>query len=340
MTAVADSCQTTTGGDRGCYRIARRNARISDATNSLLSCSSPRSAHQVSARAQSKTLSPDAALAHARELLSTTPLIDGHNDLPWAIRENTAAPRDVEAYDLRKHTPHQTDIARMRSGKLGGQFWSVYVPGEVRDSGYARIQLEQIDIARRHDREVSRGAGRRLHGRGRARGVRGREGRLAPRHGRRPRDRELARRAARLLRPRRALHDAHAQRDARLGRRRARQREARRAHELRARGGPRDEPARDARGSRARVAGRDEQRARRDRGAGDLLAFRGARARRSSAQRARLDPAPAAEERRRGDGAVRPRLRLAEGARALGRARTSCARCEARAAIPRPSRAS
>jgi membrane dipeptidase len=103
----------------------------------------------VSAHAQSKTLSPDAALAHAKALLSTTPLIDGHNDLPWAIRENTAAPRDVEAYDLRKHTPHQTDIARMRSGKLGGQFWSVYVPGEVRDSGYARFQLEQIDIARR-----------------------------------------------------------------------------------------------------------------------------------------------------------------------------------------------
>ena len=103
----------------------------------------------VSAHAQSKTLSPDAALAHAKELLSTTPLIDGHNDLPWAIRENTAAPRDVEAYDLRKRTQHQTDIARMRSGKLGGQFWSVYVPGEVRDSGYARFQLEQIDIARR-----------------------------------------------------------------------------------------------------------------------------------------------------------------------------------------------
>jgi len=103
----------------------------------------------VSAHAQSKTLSPDAALVHARELLSTTPLIDGHNDLPWTIRENTAAPRDVDAYDLRKHTPHQTDIARMRSGKLGGQFWSVYVPGEVRDSGYARFQLEQIDIARR-----------------------------------------------------------------------------------------------------------------------------------------------------------------------------------------------
>jgi membrane dipeptidase len=42
-----------------------------------------------------------------------------------------------------------TDIARLRKGMIGGQFWSVYIPGEVRDSGYARVQLEQIDIAQR-----------------------------------------------------------------------------------------------------------------------------------------------------------------------------------------------
>ena len=103
----------------------------------------------LAAQTTPKPPSPEAALAHARALLSATPLIDGHNDLPWAIRENKLAPRDVDAYDLRKHTPHQTDIARMRSGKLGGQFWSVYIPGEFPDSGYARMQLEEIDIARR-----------------------------------------------------------------------------------------------------------------------------------------------------------------------------------------------
>ena len=88
-------------------------------------------------------------LAHARALLETTTLVDGHNDLPWAIRESKSAPRDVDAYDLRKRTVHQTDIARMRAGRVGGQFWSVYIPGDVKDSGYARMQLEQIDIARR-----------------------------------------------------------------------------------------------------------------------------------------------------------------------------------------------
>jgi membrane dipeptidase len=55
----------------------------------------------------------------------------------------------VDAYDLRRSTPGNTDIARLRKGMVGGQFWSVYIPGDARDSGYARMQLEQIDIAKR-----------------------------------------------------------------------------------------------------------------------------------------------------------------------------------------------
>jgi membrane dipeptidase len=93
---------------------------------------------------------PSAAdMAKARRVLRTTPLIDGHNDLPWAIREASTAPHDVEAYDLRKKTVGHTDLARLKAGMVGGQFWSVYIPGEIKDSGYARVQLEQIDIARR-----------------------------------------------------------------------------------------------------------------------------------------------------------------------------------------------
>jgi len=91
----------------------------------------------------------DPSLEHARAILRSTPLIDGHNDLPWEIRRSRQAPLDVDAYDLSKHTPGQTDIARLREGLVGAQFWSVYVPGEIPDSGYARMQLEQIDIARR-----------------------------------------------------------------------------------------------------------------------------------------------------------------------------------------------
>ena len=91
----------------------------------------------------------DQHMERARRVLRSTPLIDGHNDLPWAIREDTSAPRNVDAYDLRRRTTGHTDLERLRTGMVGAQFWSVYIPGEVRDSGYARMQLEQIDIARR-----------------------------------------------------------------------------------------------------------------------------------------------------------------------------------------------
>lgn len=93
--------------------------------------------------------SVDPALERARRLLERTILVDGHNDLPWEIRANADHPRDVAAYDLRGHTPGHTDLARMKEGRLGAQFWSIYIPGEIRDSGYARVQLEQFDIARR-----------------------------------------------------------------------------------------------------------------------------------------------------------------------------------------------
>ncbi|MEP6550567.1 MAG: dipeptidase, partial [Gemmatimonadales bacterium] len=90
----------------------------------------------------------DVYLARAKRILSETPLIDGHNDLPWRIREDTIARGNVEAYDLRSHTPGHTDLDRLRQGMVGAQFWSVYIPGEWRDSGYARVQLEQLEIAR------------------------------------------------------------------------------------------------------------------------------------------------------------------------------------------------
>jgi membrane dipeptidase len=93
----------------------------------------------------------DAPLARAREILARHPLIDGHNDLPNVIREKGQPPRDVAAYDLDDPTPGDTDLARLRAGGVGGQFWSVYIPStpEVGSRGFARIQLEQIDIARR-----------------------------------------------------------------------------------------------------------------------------------------------------------------------------------------------
>src|SRR6476661_270267 len=99
----------------------------------------------TAARAQSG----DSALEQARKMLRCTQSIDGHNDLPWEIRDSKTAPRDVAAYDIRGTAPKQTDLPRMAQGEVGAQFWSIYIPGEIKDSGYARVQLEQFDIARR-----------------------------------------------------------------------------------------------------------------------------------------------------------------------------------------------
>ena len=90
----------------------------------------------------------DEALARVRRVLAAHPVLDGHNDLPWAIRENPDAPGDVVAYDLRARTRGNTDLERLREGGVGGQFWSVYIPADL-PGGFARTQLEQIDIARR-----------------------------------------------------------------------------------------------------------------------------------------------------------------------------------------------
>ncbi len=91
---------------------------------------------------------PDSALVHAKELLRNAILVDGHNDLAHTVRVYKSARADVDAYDLRVSVPGQTDLARLRRGGVGAQFWSVYIPGEM-PGGFARMQLEQIDLARR-----------------------------------------------------------------------------------------------------------------------------------------------------------------------------------------------
>ncbi len=91
----------------------------------------------------------DDALDHARKILKTTPLIDGHNDLPWVIRNYAIPPRNVEKFDIRDTAPFQTDFPRLRKGMVGAQFWSVYIPGEIDPITYPAVQMEQIDIAKR-----------------------------------------------------------------------------------------------------------------------------------------------------------------------------------------------
>src|SRR5688572_2412711 len=92
---------------------------------------------------------PDAALIQrAKALHKQVPLIDGHNDYPWAVRENVG--RDVDKLDITKPQPTiHTDIARLREGGVGGQFWSVYVPSDYAGQRAVTATLEQIDIVHR-----------------------------------------------------------------------------------------------------------------------------------------------------------------------------------------------
>ena len=93
--------------------------------------------------------SPDpAALERARTLHKQVPLIDGHNDYPWALRDKVE--RDLDKLDIAKPQPSiMTDIARLKAGGVGGQFWSVYVPGELQGQTAVTATLEQIDIVHR-----------------------------------------------------------------------------------------------------------------------------------------------------------------------------------------------
>lgn len=107
------------------------------------------SAVSIDIQAQEESASCDlegAALAQAKAILKSTPLIDGHNDLPWVIREEAGS--DVLSYDLASSKDRDTDIPKLRAGLVGAQFWSVWVPGEIPPIDYGRVQMEQIDIAR------------------------------------------------------------------------------------------------------------------------------------------------------------------------------------------------
>jgi membrane dipeptidase len=91
------------------------------------------------------------------QVLLRTPLIDGHNDLPWEIRERYKS--DFSAIDLGSDTHHlpvgvdqapiMTDIPRLRAGLVGAQFWSVWVPVDVQGFQAVQMTLEQIDLVKR-----------------------------------------------------------------------------------------------------------------------------------------------------------------------------------------------
>ncbi|MGZ8297544.1 MAG: dipeptidase [Allosphingosinicella sp.] len=85
-------------------------------------------------------------------VLAKTPVIDGHNDLPWEIRDAYdfwRKPLDLDSDTSRLESRLQTDLPRMRKGGVGGQFWSVWIPADLKGDEAIRVTLEQIDIVHR-----------------------------------------------------------------------------------------------------------------------------------------------------------------------------------------------
>jgi membrane dipeptidase len=99
---------------------------------------------------------PDAA-RRVEQILARIPLIDGHNDLPWEIRERFKG--DLTAVDLESDTRRlpfppdasalMTDIPRLKAGRVGGQFWSVWIPSGMKGFEAVQTTLEQIDLVKR-----------------------------------------------------------------------------------------------------------------------------------------------------------------------------------------------
>ena len=103
-------------------------------------------------------LSPqsDPLLDRARRLLGEVPVIDGHNDYPWEVRDKGGL--DLNKFDISKPQPTlMTDFARLKAGGVGGQFWSVYVPAPNTEAdtlaSFPAISvtqvMEQIDVVHR-----------------------------------------------------------------------------------------------------------------------------------------------------------------------------------------------
>lgn len=101
-------------------------------------------------------LAADPGKQRIARILAQTPLIDGHNDLPWEIRSRFAS--DLDKVDLSRSTlgvaapedspPLMTDIPRLRAGHVGAQFWSVWIPAETHGPAALQMTIEQIDLVK------------------------------------------------------------------------------------------------------------------------------------------------------------------------------------------------
>ncbi len=87
----------------------------------------------------------------AIEILESVPLFDGHNDVPWQYRNRVGYKfSELDFYDTTHlDPPMHTDIPRLREGRVGAQWWSVYVNANIPESEAVKRTLEQVDFVHR-----------------------------------------------------------------------------------------------------------------------------------------------------------------------------------------------
>jgi len=101
--------------------------------------------------ATSASAAPDPYAARVARILKATPLIDGHNDWAESLREREGEARwtiDLAQGLDRRPIPYNTDIARLRQGMVGGQFWSAWVSSGLEPLEQVKQTLEEIDLIR------------------------------------------------------------------------------------------------------------------------------------------------------------------------------------------------
>jgi membrane dipeptidase len=115
----------------------------------LLACALVHTARVGAQDSDGAARAPVVLTDRAREIHARTILVDGHNDLPWEMRQKGESSFDRIDISQPQPTLH-TDIQRLRQGNVGVQFWSVYVPATTAYNNTALIQVtEQIDLVRR-----------------------------------------------------------------------------------------------------------------------------------------------------------------------------------------------
>ena len=103
------------------------------------------------AGAQMTSQSDEELRQQATEILERVPLFDGHNDAPYQYRNRVGYKfGELDFYDTTQlENPMHTDIPRLKEGRVGAQWWSVYVPAGIPEDEAVKRTMEQIDFVYR-----------------------------------------------------------------------------------------------------------------------------------------------------------------------------------------------